>query len=149
MKHKNLLAMAISCIFAYLPAANADCISRQAAEAGAQQSLSQDQSEINQLNSAEKNASSQWGKCLGSVTGQIHYPTFPDMSKVFNSIKDKVCHIAASEIDKNMSQLNSSINDVYSSIPSSTTVPVVGNISTSSNTVDAGNLSSLYQRSWQ
>ncbi|MDL4860740.1 hypothetical protein NPJ88_000185 [Halomonas elongata] len=152
-------SVALALLLASLPttASAASCIAQQAAEAGADSAYERKKEEIQAIEEAEENAISEWGQCLGSISGQIGWPTFPSTGDIFEKIKREVCRIAQRTVDDQIDQVNDNIDDIYNQAPSvdvPVDVPVIGGTEVfdpGSAGVDRshGDLSGFYEGLWQ
>lgn len=67
-----------------------------------------------------------WGKCIGGITGIFGTTAFPDLSAIWQMIKDKVCSIASSQVRGVVSQVQGEINGVMSEANGAVTDAVNG-----------------------
>lgn len=112
-----------------IPAANAaNCISGQAAEAGYNSAYDRAKNEIDTLKKSESSVNSEWSKCLGSISGSVGTPSFPNLSDVWEQVKKRACNVARGAVDEQLSVANRNIDEVYSKIPTSTSNEVTGTI---------------------
>lgn len=94
----------------------ATCRSGEAAIRGGEAGLSRDQSAADSNETAEKMSSEILGKCIGGITGIFGTTAFPDLSQIWQMIKDKVCSIASSQVRGVVSQVNGQINGVMTQV---------------------------------
>lgn len=129
------------------------CIAGQAAEAGADNAYERKREEIEAIEEAEENANNEWGQCLGSISGQVGWPSFPSTGEIFDQIKQEVCEIAQQSVDDQIDQVNDSIDDIYNQVPTEADVPVIGTVGGDTGSVSVGrsqgSLSSFYEGIWQ
>lgn len=151
--------VALALLIASLPttASAATCIAQQAAEAGADNAYERKRAEIQAIEEAEENANSEWGQCLGSISGQIGWPTFPSPGDIFDQIKREVCKIAQQTVDDQIDRVNDSIEDIYNQVPSvdvPADLPAIGGTEifdpgSAGVRRSQGDLSSFYEGLWQ
>lgn len=157
---RNDIAMPAAVIAVFLTATTlsaptfaASCIAGKAAEAGSDGAYERAKEEIKTIEDAEENANSEWGKCLGSISGQVAWPTFPSAAGIFDKIKEEICRIARDKVDDQLDQVNNGIDDIYNQIPSEVEVPVIGNVGGDTGSVSVGSsqgsLSNFYEGIWQ
>ena len=105
---RTLLVVLLMCSSIGVQAAT--CRSGEAAMRGGEAGLSRDQSAADSNETAEKTSSDILGKCIGGITGIFGTTSFPDLSAIWQMIKDKVCSIASSQVRGVVSQVNGEIN---------------------------------------
>lgn len=153
MSKPALLALTLLLASLSTAASAATCISGQAAETGADSAYERKRDAIEAIEEAEENASSEWGQCLGSISGQVGWPSFPSTGEIFDQIKQEVCEIAQQSIDDKIDQANSNIDSIYNQVPTEADVPVIGSVGGDAGSVSIGSsqesLSSFYEGIWQ
>ncbi|WP_088698679.1 hypothetical protein [Halomonas campaniensis] len=131
----------------------ATCIAGQAAEAGADSAYERKKQEIEAIEQAEENANTEWGQCLGSISGQIGWPAFPSAGDIFDQIKQEICKIAQQTVNDQIDQVNDSIDDIYNQVPTEVDLPVIGTVGGDAGGVSIGtsqgSLSNFYEGIWQ
>lgn len=152
---KNILGAAAT--IAFLTGASTaygvTCIAGQAATSGSNSAYEQAKKEIEQIEEAETSASSEWTQCLGSISGQVGWPTFPSAGEIFDQIKQEICKIAQQSVNDKINQVNNNIDEIYNQIPDSVNLPVVGDVGDSGGVSigqgPGGSLSDFYEGIWQ
>lgn len=94
----------------------ASCRSGEAAVRGGEAGMARDQAAADSNETAEKLSSDILGKCIGGITGIFGTTSFPDLSAIWQMIKDKVCAIASSEVRGAVSTVQSEINGVMTQV---------------------------------
>lgn len=89
---RTLLVVLLMCSSVGVHAAT--CRSGEAAMRGGEAGLARDQDAADSTETAEKLSSDILGKCIGGITGIFGTTAFPDLSAIWQMIKDKVCSIA-------------------------------------------------------
>jgi TraL protein len=115
----------------------ATCRSAEAALRGGEVGLKRDQDAADQTVLADRTSSDILGKCVGGITGIMGTTSFPDLSQIWEMIKDKVCSIASSQVDGAVSAVNSQINGAVSEVNGAinTTINNTGVNSTGAGTI--------------
>lgn len=111
---RTLLVVLLLCSSIGVQAAT--CRSGEAAMRGGEAGLARDQGAADSNETAEKTSSDILGKCIGGITGIFGTTTFPDLSAIWQMIKDKVCSIASSQVRGVVSQVNGEINGVMNQV---------------------------------
>jgi hypothetical protein len=102
----------------------ATCRSGEAAVRGGEAGMARDQAAADSNETAEKLSSDILGKCIGGITGILNTTSFPDLSAIWQMIKDKVCSIASSQVRGAVSMAQSEINGVMTQVNGAVTQAV-------------------------
>ena len=121
---RTLLVVLLMCSSVGVHAAT--CRSGEAAMRGGEAGLARDQDAADSTETAEKLSSDILGKCIGGITGIFGTTAFPDLSAIWQMIKDKVCSIASSQVRGVVSQVQGEINGVMSEVNGAVTDAVNG-----------------------
>ncbi|MDH4845057.1 hypothetical protein E8E71_14900 [Pseudomonas sp. BN605] len=116
MKTLTRALLVVLLISSAVTAHAATCRSGEAAVRGGEAGLARDQDAADTNQTAAQTSSDILGKCVGGITGIFSTTSFPDLSAIWQMIKDKVCSIASSSVNGVISEVNGQINGVMSEV---------------------------------